>query len=229
MRRLTAITLVFVLAFAAAACGGDDKEDTDAKGDTSSTTADDTSSTEGTGHDSESDPDLEAKLLTLDEVGSPWAVDPSVTVDTEEDDDESSPECFKDLNTDNEKLGSAAIGFQQADGFPSFEEDLDRYAADKIEDELDAAIEAIDNCGEFDFDSDGTTIHGKVERLDDFPGFGDDSATWSMELGAEGTTISFLVTYLRKDDIGVSFSYAALDGLDPAPYKLLVDKAVAKL
>ena len=70
---------------------------------------------------------------------------------------------------------------------------------------------------------------GRPSPLTDAPKFGDDSATWHMQIGAEGTTIDFLVTYLRKGPIGASLAYSDFGDIDRAAYETLVQAAVAKL
>jgi hypothetical protein len=231
MRRLTALALVALLCVAIAACGGDDtastKTDDTAKNDDTSTT-DDTTTDDTKADTTAGDAQLAAKLLTLDDVGPGWEIDPSVD-DSADDEDEDMPDCFKELD-DNAELGSAAIGFQQGEqGFPSFEEDLDLYEAADIADELDHAVSALDDCGDFSFDSEGTRLTGSVHRVDDAPKFGDESATWQMQIGAEGTTIDFLLTYLRKGAVGASLVYSDFDDLDTATYQSLIEAAVAKL
>jgi hypothetical protein len=230
MRRLTALALAALLLASLTACGGDDGDDTSSTKTEDTSKTDDTSKPDGNDDTSAGDRQLEAKLLTLDDVGPGWKIDPDVTAEDDDDDeDEDMPDCFKQLDEADDQ-GSAAVGFEQGEeGFPSFEEDLDLYTEDIIADELDKAVKALDACGDFSYDSEGTTLTGSVERVGDAPKFGDDSATWHMQIGAEGTTIDFLVTYLRKGPIGASLAYSDFGDIDRAAYETLVQAAVAKL
>jgi hypothetical protein len=217
MRRLTAILMAVLLCFAATGCGGDDSDSTSTKDDG------------GAVGDLPTDQELAALLLTVDDLPGGWSVDTSSDDDSDEEsaEDEDEPDCLKEAGDDTAEA-EASIDFIQGDDFPALNESLESYDPEHIADELHKAVEQIDGCGEFDMPTDEILLHGRVTRID-FKQVGDESATWSMELGAQGLTIEFLITYFRSGPIGASFSYAEPGAADQVLYEQLLDKAVAKL
>jgi hypothetical protein len=227
MRRLNAGLLALLLLFAATACGGDD--DTSSTKDTTGSSSDE--GDDAASADLPTEDELEAQLLTLDDLPEGWTVDTSADDEDDGDEDESDdsePECLKEAEEDLSQE-SVGVDFVQGEDFPAINEELETYDEDVIADELHTAIEKIDGCGEFDMESDDITLHGTITRIADFAQVGDESATWSMELGAEGLTIEFLITYFRAGPIGASISYAEPGKADRQLYRQLVDTAARKL
>jgi hypothetical protein len=214
MRRLTAIALVLLLAGAAAACGDDD----------------DAASTGGGGLPSERE--LETMLLTVDDLPPGWSIDRSSDDEDDEDEDESDdegqPECLKEAEEDLSHE-SADVELVHGEDFPALEEELETFDPDEIAEELDRAIAKIDSCDEFDTTASGIALHGRIERVADFPKVGDESATWSMELGAEGIAFEFLVTYFREGPVGGSLTYGELGTADRDLYRTVVEAAADKV
>jgi hypothetical protein len=233
MRRLTAILMAALLCFAVTACGGDDSDKADTK-DTSS--RDTSSSDEGSGGAGLTDDELEAKLLSASDVGSGWTADTSDDSDDESDDDsdESDPECIKQLDEieETDSSGSAEITFTAPDDITELSESLDAYAPDDVDaaaEEFDKGFDALDDCGEFEMDIEGSTANGSIERVADAKSYGDKSGVWVMTLEVEGVQLTSAFVVILQDGIGVSLNYTEL-GPDAVEHVTpFIDKALAKL
>jgi hypothetical protein len=242
MRRLTAISLAMLLCFAVAACGGDDKEDASTKGSTTTSAdrqTDDSADDDGRSADDQA---LEAKLLTVEDVGPQWTVEYSSadgssdddSADDEEDDDSGDPECLQQLD-DIESADSAAeadITFSRGeDDDTELSQEIDSYEGnlDGAHDEFDQAAGLLDGCGEFSMDlGGGTQGRGSITRIDDVH-YGDQSGIWEISIEAAGVQYTEAVAIVFVDDLTVNFSLGQ-SGPDAAqdlrPY---IEKGLAKL
>jgi hypothetical protein len=218
MRRLLALLTVLALLFAA--CGDDgDSGSSDDKGDPSSEA-----------EDADNDPELEAKLLTADELGGKWTKDAD-SADSDNDDEEPGPECLKDPpnDPDHEKAEASFTFDKDVTGFPSLQEQVTDYHDEAtITSAFDTAAAALDSCGEFSFEDGEYEYTGSIEPLD-FPTVGDASEAWTLRLSAEGFDFTAFILYARTGQFGMSLYYLSDAQPDLEEFGQLADQAIAKV
>jgi hypothetical protein len=217
MRRLLAPLTVLALLFAA--CGDDGGSDTD------------TQPTQPTaGEAADNDPELDGKLLTVEELGGKWSEDPGSRAVADESSDDG-PECLKDPPNDPDH-DTAQVSFtfdRDGVGFPSLQQQVtDYHDTATITSAFDTAAAAIDSCGEFTYGPEDSEVSGSIEPLD-LPTVGDASKAWTLRLSTQGFEFTAYIFYARTGQFGLSLYYLSNAQPDLEEFGELVDQALGKV
>lgn len=226
MRRLLA--LLAVLALFVSACGDDGSTSDGSGGSTSEGTATDGGAASDE-DDEPDDPELVAKLLNADELGTGWTQDPDEDDDAAADDD--GPDCLADPpdEPNRVKVRRSFTFDSSGEGFPSLQEQVTRYTDESVVgDAYDTAVAAIDSCGEFSYTSDGLDFTGRIDPLE-LPTVGDASRAWTLHLATEGYEFTAIILYARTGTHGLSLYYLDQDEPDLAAFQGILDRAIAKV
>ena len=236
MRRSPLLVLIVLLALVgfATGCGtsgGNEATKTSTSADDSASSSDDKSddaSDDGDQSDDSSTPtsasteDLKAILPTLDDLDDPDYVDEEVQLgadDTSDESDDSSDQEIEDAcpgiseleffdDTQSDDDDSVSVTFS-ADDQREVEVRLDPTATALTEDNLDKAIEVLNDCGEVSLEEDGTemTMYFHAERDDSF---GDHGLRLEMQASFDylgmGIDLEFIGRAFWTDGVGVFVS-----------------------
>jgi hypothetical protein len=241
MQRLTAIALALLLCSATVACGGGDDDSSSTKDRTRS--SEDTRGATGAGDPLDEggpldDDALEARLLTARDAGAGWTVDRSDDDEDDEDDDASddddTPACIRELDEleETDSFGEADVTLTAPDDVTELEQSLESYEQEDLDDleaELDRGFAALDGCGEFEMDIEGSPATGSIERVEGAPSYGDRSGVWVMRIQVADLDFTSAFVAVLDGNIALSLTLTQLGGdaaSDVGPY---VDKALAKL
>ncbi|MGH9275178.1 MAG: hypothetical protein ACRDZU_11075, partial [Acidimicrobiales bacterium] len=200
------------------ACGDDDSS--------VSSSGDGGNGTEPTADTAPVSPEVESRLLTINAFPDDWEEVETASSDASAE----APGCFSGQD-DDQAAARVSREFSAPRGVPQIVHEVTQYDPGEIAGAFADAMEKLDGCDTLNLNSNGTHLEGTVERLDDFPTYGDESAAWQVSLTSEDgeLTVTLTVAYVRAGDFGMSLVYTDLDSPDLQEVEQYTALAAAKL
>ena len=174
-------------------------------------------------------PALKAKLLTVADLPSGWAVDSSVSDTGGGGSSPGDPQCVRDVqNNVPGETGRASVDFAQSGGLPALEEELGSFKTEADAKKALATVsKALDSCRDFSFDDSGTPVKASIARAN-FEQVGDESAAYRGSFSVEGVTGELWLVYVRRGATGAIFSYVNVGSADATEVQQLVAAGARK-
>jgi hypothetical protein len=148
------------------------------------------------------DIDLEAALLTLDDMPSGWTQEPEAETDDESD----VTLCDVEPLDDVEAVDSSSREFSAGDFGPFLHHSVAVYESGQAEQALDAFLEALDACDEWTEETEDGPVTWRPRALS-FPGLGDDTVAVRINVEAEAFNATVdMVTWRRGDFLSLLFT-----------------------
>lgn len=171
--------------------------------------------------------DPHAVLLALSDLPAGWSSIPVEDVENTEEEDPSQP-CNQQPRGLVAK-SDAEADFQVSDSGPFLSHLVEVYNPGDAQKSIDAELASVESCPEWtETDEEGTEYKFQIQPLT-FPGVGDQSIAYRVNMEVEGTTVVFDVVMFRRADVAETVVYGAVGSVNSAETERFVLKADAKL